>query len=270
MFVELSLPINGDGFLAFFESDFDESGKFKDHRVVSFCRVMASPESLKSFNEVWDALLRRNEMTFLHTTHALRCSRSVSPVIREQSPSERCESLKPFVECILDNLDLGVGIALDVRGFSKWEPKAKKRVGGSDDPAYLAFMQGTLALKVYACRDDDRISMMCDDDTETAWNFYQLYRQMQKIDPELRKKLVALSFANDESFPALQAADLIAGLMRMESIKRFGYHAHEFSPLVSSLMEPKPSQKLKWIAYIGDNQRMDEMWLQMQTAKIRR
>src|SRR5258708_40027158 len=108
--------------MAFFRSFFDESGKFKDHRVISFCGVVASPESYKSFNDAWDALLRTNMLTAFHTIHALKANRSLSPVIRSESPAERCESLKPFVDCILNNLDLGVSVTVDVTGYSKWSP----------------------------------------------------------------------------------------------------------------------------------------------------
>ena len=253
--------------MAFFRSFFDESGKFHDHRVISFCGVLASPDSLTSFDIAWDTLLRKNGLTCLHTKEALRAKRSLSPVIRSQSFAERCEVLRPFVDCIVDNLDLGIGIVIDVTSYSKWTPAAKKRVGGSDDPAYVAFMQAAGAIKMHACKDDDRVSVMCDDDEQTALNFYQLYRQFKKIDPELKKKLVSLSFANDESYPALQAADLIAALMRLESLRAFGYHPHDFTPLVSQLMKPRIGQKLKWIGFTGDSERMREIGNTMSKAR---
>jgi hypothetical protein len=245
--------------MTFFRSYFDESGKFKDHRVVSFCGVLASPDSRIAFNEAWDALLRKNQLSAFHTSNALRASRSLSPVIRSESPTERCETLKPFVDCILNNLDLGVSITIDVAGFSKWTPGAKKMVGGNDNPAYVGFMQAVGAIKKYACRDDDRISVMCDDDEDTALNFYALYRRFKKIDSEMRRKLVSLSFSNDEMYPGLQAADLVAGLMRLEALRAFGHHTHDFRSLAASLTKPRPDQKLKWIGFTGDSESMEEM-----------
>jgi hypothetical protein len=251
--------------MTFFRSYFDESGKFKDHRVVSFCGVVASPESRTAFTEAWNMLLRKNQLSALHTTHALKASRCLSPVIRNESPKERCDSLKPFVDCILNNLDFGVSITIDVIGFSKWEPGAKKRVGGSDDPAYVGFMQAMLAVKKYACRDDDRVSIICDDDEDTALNFYQLYRRFKRIDPELKKKLVSLSFSDDELYPALQAADLVAGLMRLEALRVFRYHTHDFRPLTEGLMKQRVDQKLKWIGLIGDSKKIEEIGLRLST-----
>jgi hypothetical protein len=253
--------------MTFFRSYFDESGKFNDHRVVSFCGVVASPESLKSFTDAWDALLRNALMTHLHTTNALRISRALSPKIPKQSPSERCEALAPFVDCILDNLDVGIVVSIDVEAYLKWPAKAKKRLGGSDNPTYASFAQAIGALKMHACRDDDRLSMMCDDDEETVLNFYKLYRRFKKIDPELKKKLVSLSFSDDNAFPGLQAADLIAGLIRLESLLRFGYHTHDFKPLVSRLMVPRQNQKLKWLGFLGDSETLSDIGVQLQNIK---
>ena len=124
------------------------------------------------------------------------------------------------------------------------------------------------AIKKYACRDDDCVSIMCDDDEETAWNFYQLYRQFKKIDRDFRKKLVSVSFSNDELYPALQAADLIAGLMRLEALRAFRYHTHDFVPLTESLMKPREGQKLKWIGLIGNSEKIEEMGAGMGKIKI--
>ncbi len=245
--------------MAFFRSYFDESGKFKDQRVISFCGVVASRENLDRFNEAWDALLRKNQLSQLHTTNALCARRSLSPVIRSESAKERCESLKPFVDCIVENLELGIAIAIDVEGYSKWSPGAKKRVGGSDDPAYLAFLRTSLVLKEYACREDDHISIMCDDDQDTALNFYQLYRHFKKTDLVLRKKFVSLSFSDDSRYPALQAADLIAGLIRLDALRRFGYHPHDFKILVDYLMREDKSRKLNWQICFADKSTMDNL-----------
>lgn len=264
---EIESPLGGAAIMTFFRSYFDESGKFKDHRVISFCGVVASHESLDCFNKAWDGLLRKNQLESFHTKHALQCGRNFSHVIRKESAIDRCNSLKPFVDCIVDNLELGIVVALDVAAYSKWSPGAKKRVWGNDDPAYLAFTQASAALKKHACRDEDRISIMCDDREETALNFYQIYRRFKRTSPELRKKFVSLSFADDKSFPALQAADLIAALVRLESLKRFNYHTHDYGPLVSDLICQRPHQKLHWIGIIGDKLKLEEIGGRLEAAR---
>ncbi len=158
----LALRLSGELLMAFFHSFFDESGKFKDHRVISFCGVVAPDGSLARFNEAWAALLRHHEMPFLHMRRALRPNVALSSVIRKQSIRERNDALKPFADCIAENLELGIAMAVDAAEYSKWEPGAKKRLGGSDDPAYLAFLSIGLTLQEYAARDDDQISLTCD------------------------------------------------------------------------------------------------------------
>jgi hypothetical protein len=250
--------------MAFFHSFFDESGKFKDHRVISFCGVVAAPQNLHAFNHAWDVLLRKNQLKALHTTHAFKCSRALSPIIRDESPAERCESLKPFIDCIHQHLELGVAIAIDVAGYSSWSADAMKRVGGSNNPAYLAFLRASLVLNEYAYRDDDHIGIMCDDDEETAWNFYLLYRRIRKISGVLRKKFVSMAFADDNLYPALQAADLIAGLVRLEALRRFNYHTYDYKPLFDCLSKPDGNQQLKWSEMFANKAQMRELGPRME------
>ena len=245
--------------MTFYRSYWDESGKFKDHKVVSFCGVMASPESRDAFNDAWNAVLKETQLPALHATLALQFHRNVTPALRKGTPEQRCDALKPFVDCILNHMDLGVALSVDVEAYSKWSPEAKKRVGGSDDPSYFAFLQAMGSVKKLATQEADLVSMMCDEDEETAQNFYRLYRRGKKVDPELKKKLVSISFSDDELFPALQAADLLAALVRLESLKSFGYHPHSFKSLVSHLMVPRTDQKMKWIAFIATAEELENI-----------
>jgi len=245
--------------MGLFHSFFDESGKFKDHRVVSFCGVVAPDGGLARFNDAWSTLLRRYEMPFLHMQRALKQNVALSHVIRKQSITERNEALKPFADCVAQNLELGVAMAIDVKGFSKWSPDAKKRVGGSDDPFYVAFMRAQLSLQEYASRDDDRMSLTCDDNQETAWNVYQLYRRIRVIDPNARKKFIALTFADDKNYPALQAADMLASLVRLEAYRQFCGRPYDYRPLFSHLTNDRGAQSIRWRVSFASQRILDKL-----------
>ena len=93
--------------------------------------------------------------------------------------------------------------------------------------------------------------------------------RIKKIDIILKKKLVSISFSNDTAYPGLQAADLIDGLMRLESLRVFGYHTHDFRSLVGHLLRPKPDQKMKWVGFTGDPEKMAEIGESFQKLSIR-
>src|SRR6266576_1952603 len=128
-------------FMAFIYSFFDESGKFKDKRVISFAGVCGSGTSLEQFNNKWTHLLRQNQMEYFHMQKALRYNAPLSPKIRRQTINERIEVLKPFATCIAENLNLGVGMVIEVEGYANWSREAKRKVGGSNDPAYVAIIR---------------------------------------------------------------------------------------------------------------------------------
>ncbi len=250
--------------MAVFQAFLDESGKFKDHKVVSFCGLAAEVGRMRQFSDEWERLLRRYELPSLTMKRALRINVKLSPQIKAQSPQERIEALKPFADCIREYAEVGIAIAIDVDAYSALSVEAKKRLGGSDDPHYLAFMQGVLGVIKYI-PDGDKISIVCDDDESTALNCYKLYRRMCRIEQSARESLVALTFANDDVFVPLQAADFISSLVRYEAHRRFNGKRYDFLPLLRHLTAP-PS--MKWILSFWDKAHAQKMGQALEKMKL--
>lgn len=217
---------------------FDESGKL-DKPVVAFCGFVASASKIQPFDDEWNSILRNYEMDFLTMKRAFRASVPLSPRIRKQSFAERIETLKPFADCIRKHFEFGSAIAIDVVAFKDMSPGAKKQLGKIENPHYLAFVQAMAGFQ-HHLRSDDRISFICDDDEETAWNCYQFYRRVRKIDPVSRKHFISISFAEDQAFPALQAADFLSALTRMRARYEFFGAPYDYSPLFDYLTAPQP------------------------------
>jgi hypothetical protein len=91
---------------------------------------------------------------------------------RHQPIEERIDALIPFADCINEHFDVGLLQALDVKGFNKLTDEAKKGLGSPDDPYYLAFARGLLEIAGYV-QGEDKISLICDDDIQTAWDCYR-------------------------------------------------------------------------------------------------
>lgn len=230
--------------MAVLQAYFDESGKWKDQKVVSFCGVCAPHSKIQQLDEDWRSLLRRYGMPALHMKEAFRLKRPLGKNIKAQTTSERIEALKPFADVIRENMEIGVVVAIDVGAYSQLSHAAKQRLGGSDDPHYMAFMTGILG-PIQHLYSDDRLSLICDDDEATALNSYHFYRRIRKLSRDAHTKLVAISFAHDTEFPPLQAADFIAALVRLQAIRRFFGRPYDYHPLFHYLIgNPTPHNAL--------------------------
>jgi len=229
---------------------FDESGKQSDHPSISLCAVCASRGRVAKFEDEWTDLLRRYSLTDFHMVKASRCSRKWGNVPK-QSLQERIEALKPFADCISENLELGLIQAWDVRGFKAIHPDALAKIGNPNDPYYVAFARAMLALADYA-QADDVLSVVCDHDEETAWNCYRHYRGIRKASDKVRKKTASISLADDKYFLALQAADMVAFLTRLESRAQFYGITNEFIILFNYMVKSRGSTKMQWQKMFAD------------------
>jgi hypothetical protein len=202
--------------MAILSSYWDESGKFEDNNVISFCGLCLSPSKIERFEEEWRELLRRNGLPYLKTSDALREDRSLSDLVPAQSVSERIEVLKPFVSCLTEKFELGVAIAVNVEAFRRTKEHIKRQISGGEDPFYLAYLTAIAHFANYR-QSSDPVALVFDDDEKTAKHCLTLYRKMKIEDADFRAALASITFADDRAYLPLQAADLLAGLVRLQS-----------------------------------------------------
>ncbi len=234
---------------------FDESGKQSDHPVVTFAGVCVPQLELKTFDDAWNGLLRQYGLRSLHMAKASRLREKVGDkMLRGQTADERNDSLIPFADCINDHLEVGLIQAIDVEGFKSMSKNARAKLGNADDPYYVAFARAMLELLRYV-HEDDRISVICDDDEDTAWDCYQHYRGIRRARADVRKRTISISFADDEHFPALQAADMVAFLARLEAKAAFYGDQYSFRRLFDHLITEKGVGHARWFTMFADKQK---------------
>jgi len=242
--------------LAIFNAYFDESGKKGDHPVVSFSGVCVPGSKLQEFDDEWRSLLRLYEIRSLHMARVSRLSEKHGPKMpRGQSPTDRIQALKPFADCINEYLEVGMMQAWDVRGFNALSERVRRGLGSPDDPYYLAFSRGLMELADYI-HSDDHISLICDDDRETALDCYRHYRGMSHAREDVRAKFVSLSFAKDDYFPALQAADMVAFLCRLQARWEFYGDRYDFRALFTYLTTEKGLGYMKWFIMTANEEQI--------------
>jgi hypothetical protein len=226
-------------------SFFGESGKFQDHQVVAFCGFGASDTQLKEFDKQWENQLRRCGMDALHWVTARRCGKALGDNIGSQSLRERINDLKPFANCVNDYLGLDAACVFEVTGYTSFAQDSKNLLGGSDNPFYIQFLRTVMLLAEFA-RPEENITMVCDEDEETAWNCYRLYKRVKQIHPKVGRRLAAISFADDTYFPALQAADMLSFLCREQAKLQWFGESYEYQDFFRYLTDPRGTSSLQW------------------------
>lgn len=196
----------------------DESGKFRDHPVVSFGAVIGTLPEVQKAETEWKYCLRETGLKYLTMKEALDLSMPLSAAHPAQGENSRIVALLPFVDCLKKNLRFLIGIAIHVQPFHTMAPEARKHLG--KNPQYAAFTRVVIEA-IRNLGEENELSIVCDDEEEVALKIYHLYRKLKLVYPVARKKLVSLSLADDEVFVSLQGADLVASLYRLEARKRF-------------------------------------------------
>lgn len=237
-FLELAAP---DTLMAIIHVYLDESGKFHKAPVVSLSGVMGTRKQADAFNESWESELRQNGLSCLKMSDMLKFNKPLSVINQEIGLTDRTKTMLRFVRIIKKHFEHGFTSAVDVE--SHRDPAIERFLGV--DPFYTAFHR-LLFLMLKCVRRDDTISVICDHDESTAAQCYQYYRRFRSLVPEAGRKLVSMSFSDDNVFTPLQAADMLASLVRLEATRKFTQKEHDFWPVLEAFQkEPTSTQRMR-------------------------
>jgi hypothetical protein len=225
----------------------DESGKFNDQAVVSFGGVIGNATAMQEFGICWAHCLRDNGLKVLTAKNALNSKRPLS----EENPAlglkARVTALMPFILCIRRHFEGIRGVSIDALAFKGLPSHYHKTLG--DNPFFTAFLRTVLdAITLVA--EYDRLTLICDDEEQMALPMYKLFRRIKIVELETRDKLSAICFADDRFLYGLQAADLIASLLRQESSKIFHGTGYEYGPLFDAIVkQPDESEHIRYVGF---------------------
>ena len=236
---------------------FDESGKSSDHHIVSIGCVAGYVERFDGdFGREWNVLLTRYGIKVLSGKDALNHKRPLSQKNPCLGVGARTEALGSFIACIRKNLQVITGLATDVQAFKKLPAHFFQIFG--NNPSYMTFVRTAMHVMEF-CPDRSKVTMICDDDEETAIPFYGLYRRLKKVWPDARRKLGGIAFVDDRYLFGVQASDLVASLMRYEAAEKINGTRYDYKPLYNSLIA-EPTKYEPWLynisIAIADKQKM--------------
>ena len=190
-------------FVAVFHGFFDESGKYHQHNVVSFSGFLATYERWVKLQTKWENALRRHQLDCFHFTEH----------------HNRPDVVRDFISILKRYGDQGISVSIDVKAFTALNENLKKALGGRN-AHYLAFKFAVLYL-IERTRKGDILTFTVDEDEETTKESFRWYKSLKAPDSLqgkiAKERLVSFCVADDEAFPQLQAADLLAALGRGQS-----------------------------------------------------
>ena len=231
--------------MAYLVAHFDESGKFHDKDITTFAGFMADPYAWERFHAAWKSLLSYYGMTVFKSAKAFRFTRPLGSKIAAVGIDARIEALRRFVAVIQEHIYFGTSWAIDARAFRALDKSRRDRLC---DPHHSAFRFVLGTLKDELSRDD-QASLICDDEEKYSVECYKIYTRIRSGDHGIRRAFISIGFADDYHFPQLQAADLFAGLSRLEAERRFLNQTHVIQPVFDHLLKPSPHSRLRAAGY---------------------
>ena len=159
----------------------------------------------------------------------------------------------PFIECIRRHFEVITAAAVNVEQFQQ-SPENVRRILGPN-PHYSSFTV-SMMLMISFVKDTDSLSVICDDEEETAPKVYKLYRTLRLNYSDVKQRIAALAFADDEVFRGVQAADMVSSLIRRNAALHFHNERFEYADLYKALCAPISEDKLKELStiHIGTDQ----------------
>lgn len=245
MLVPIGLPRTPARLMAFLLGYFDESGKFRDHDVVTFCGFAADLDGWQRFQDEWEYLLRHNGLTTFHTKDLLNHRRNLSKRVSAVGLEARTDVINQFVRAIKKTLEVGIASSVDARAFRELNSTEQELLR---HPHYLAFRLALLDLYEYINgRANDQMAITCDDEEMYSTEVYKIFTRLRTEEPKMRERFISISFADDRFFPQLQAADLFASIARQRAAHEFHGVPFEYEEISREFMLKTPEDRIRRI-----------------------
>lgn len=205
----------------------DESGKLEQSQITSFCGYVGHATEFERVMMEWNNCRFTWGIPPIHTRLIMDPGRDKSGEwgrIRTDWGNlwedKRDEMLNDFSLILLRSHLAATGAVVDAEHFrfmptSPWKAAMK-------NPIYISLY--TLLMesldKIDRISTSLPVSIVIDDDPQTAIGCYGLLTELRKQFPRVRERLTAVTFGDDKQYPALQMADMIAYHSRSFMVER--------------------------------------------------
>jgi hypothetical protein len=231
----LPLPAEREDWMAIFHVYGDESGKLSGNADrTSFCGYVAHVSQWQMFAANWNACRFKWQVPAIHMARIMYPDnkddawKKVKQDWGDAWEKKRDALVNELSEIIRESAIVCVGAVVDSKHFrllADNNPEFKKL---HRDPIHLAFhlfvMGGIQATEVI-----DKVSpigVVIDNDKEFAMRVYEQFEGLRSLAAtdsrftKVRERMHSISFVDDDFYPAVQAADMIAYEARRVMVER--------------------------------------------------
>jgi len=233
---------------------FDESGKFHDHDFICIAGYIAEDPNWDAFCKQWQSLLKKHRLQTIHMTDLMALKGEYKGL--GWSEENKVSVVKDFIGAIRDNVLAGFAVGLDAKYYRSMMKETKKRF----QPQVFCFARliKLLMNRLNAWGWTEPISSVFDDCRQYSMKCYSALCDIKEKHGEVRKLIASITFADDEVFYPLQAADLLAYATRQE--QRMGDGAwSEGSIFYDLLREEKSGYGILYESEYWDGPELDRV-----------
>jgi len=200
----------------------DESGKFEVSDYVSMCGYVGRREDWQVFSDRWVCELTRLELPPIHMSQLFSPSpnpkkkwRQIMDRFTEDDwPGERERIADHFAELVSRSSIYAVGAVVDSRHFRSLPDSDFKTF--YKDPVFFGLYNLLMSgiRRIEPLSHGGFVGFVVDDDATKACEFYRRFDELRQMPHDLCRQIAtrvtAITFARDEAFPGVQAADMLA------------------------------------------------------------
>lgn len=194
---------------------FDESGKLADTQFVVFAGSISTPEQWQFVSVNWNAVLQKSGIQYLSMKEAMHCRGQF--LKWKDRLRERDALLVSLAEMFHQSIALHVAAPIDSNAFKALPHEARRLL---KNPVYCGFQACVHGLMAAVQNPAMKIALQCDSSEEYAVQCLRLYLKMRAHDAEFKNRCVSITFSEDQHYPPLQAADMLAYCVRQDHTRQ--------------------------------------------------
>lgn len=219
--------------MATYAEYFDESGKLADSRVVVFAGAFASLDDWEAMSRQWRRELRRARVSHVSMKEAIH-GRGPFAEWKNSREKERDELLLTLADIAQRKIQFSVSSPSNTETFKQLAPVLQQSLKNPQYCAFEACIRGIIERMQE--HPNDRVHLCCDASEEYSELCLSLYLKLRRNNALVRHHCSAIMFGEDEDFPPLQVADMLAYCRREQWLVSEGIEP-KYPIVVGELLE---------------------------------
>jgi Protein of unknown function (DUF3800) len=187
---------------------FDESGKLADTDYVVFAGAVGFDEQWSVMAQKWAITIAQRGLTHISMKEAIRLEGPFAKWAGREV--ERDDLLVSLINIATPIIGFYVVASVSSLAFRSLPVEQSRKL---KNPQYCGF---EACLKQTLTKSKGPINSWCDSSEEYAVECLKLYAQLRRKDAEFKQRCVSIRFAEDQVFPPLQLADVVAYCARQK------------------------------------------------------